>query len=1172
MSERLVRRQRSAHTYQTRCISSNTSAKDNQSPDGYPAKPVKSTDILVNALYKNPPGNARVLLDRISQARSIKDGVVLNAIVDIMKEETTSVENPGGFKSYLVNHSVCESLINAISVSETFAETRHVDPCVVAKLYWKAHERGWELDNSVLQEVAVYLASSSLQNFCRDAEFLARALSNNALKSKCETIPEIDVALVERSLDKCDYPLALDATSVSKSELRSFADIVCSDLTSASPITFAADELLEPVIHAARTLNTRCVSPNDQLYYQSLICAMCAFERVEDAEWLLSQARNTDIKNLGPSFAATMSMYYRLGEPTKAEALLDEFAGLWKSCWDKLASLVVMPDSTSLEAEYWRLTHVVEVQDAESTLILADELKTIRTNAASPFYRRALELIRGNRVDEAMAALESARDSYFVATSTMQLDALVRALLARGKIDRAYILCMDFRHSKNATGGCGITAGDVVFVETPSNEVVSRMLVELGKSDDWDRIWCLADIINRQPSVNCMQILLEQALTSANLNQAINCTRRITTICNQDSSALAPLTDSWIERMLRLAQKSTNSTDQKTTHPIVSISTALLHDDVSSHCATFDKWNAQVVKSAIDVAASVSISKAEEVRSALYETLERSGITNSFELERYLTSTPKFGNDHLPYVMKPESKDEYTKDEEQWESSALDGAKLAELGEEIKRNMPYLQKKRWYDECRRRGHIPPVNSFSWLVRDGIEQSDRKFWEPVIRDHLPGYLAKLESHVDHRGKLYCRGFAVTIWSHAIFAYASVGEIEEAMLYFRRIVNAGEYPVSQSTAVLLNVLSSTELQLPIPVIPRGWDGPTYSVCGMKPVYPPRGESPSDTFIVPATTDERTNMVAEVGLAMYYASLRCGKWPTTYFTCVLLSSLARARMVKEMRNVFDEVIPRVSHAMPPRLRISPSFMQSPVMWLMAIRGAAKCGERALAEYWFKEYRMSAMPIFREEASAYSRFVYRTLPKYARLFSLGRPYYAIPRINRPLVDNDIAPTPWYDLQEVEMQLEMDRLRALDKLPLDYHGASRMLTIYSQVEEHQNMDSAEILADEIQALHKDLQVPKSARPRDANDLATSWKKMVVGYINLLRRQQGDLDLSIVNPSDVRRTQERLAFWFQKWRTAFEKTGVSPRASTYVHMALAPEEAQLAQTIWQNWNAANKHI
>ncbi|KAJ2808116.1 hypothetical protein H4R20_000998 [Coemansia guatemalensis] len=1113
-----------------------------------------------------------MLLDRISQARAIKDGAVLHAIIDIMKEESASAENPGVFKSYLVNHSVCESLINAISVSETFAKTRHVDPRVVTKLYWKAHERGWELDSGVLQDAAMYLACSSCQVFCRDTQYLARALSNKSLKDKYETAPEIDVALVERSLDKGEYSLALDAVSVPNSELRGFANIVRSDLPSTEPITFAADELLETAIHAARTLHTRRVFPSDQLYYQALIWAMCSFERVDDAEWLLAQVRDADTKNLGPIFAAAMSMYYRLGEPAKAEALLDEFSGQWKDNWEKLASLVVMPDNTSLETECWRLTHEEGVQDAESRLILAEELQAIRTNAASPFYRRALELIRLRRVNDAMAALESARDTQFAAVSTAQLDTLVRALLVRGNIDQAYVLCMDFRHSKNTTGGRGITARDVVFVEAPSNAVVSSMLVELGKSDDWDRIWCLADSVNRQPSVGCMQTLLERALTSANLSQAVNCARRITAICNQDSSALAPLADSWIEGILGLTQKSINRTDLKATHPIVSISAALLHNDVSSHCVAFDKWNARVVKGAIDVAASVSASEAEEVRSGLYEALGHGGLTNDFGLERYLTKAHKFGNEEQPHALHPEAKDGYAKNEDQWETSTLDGAKLAELGEEITRNMPLLQKKRWYEECRRRGHIPPVNSFSWLVRDAIELNDRKFWEPVIRDHLPAYLAKLESHVDRRGKLYCRGFAVTIWSHAIFAYASVGEIEEAMVYFRRIVNVGEYPVSQSTAVLLNVLSSTELQLPIPVIPRGWDGPTYSVCGMEPVYPPRGESPSDTFIVPATTDERMNMVAEVGLAMYYASLRCRKWPSAYFTCVLLSSLARARRVKEMRNIFDEVIPRVSHAKPPRLRISPSFMQSPVMWLMAIRGAAKCGERALAEYWFKEYRMSAMPLFREEASAYSRFVFRTLPKYARLFSLGRPYYTIPRINRPLLDNDIVPTPWYDLQEVEVQLEMDRLRALDKLPLDYHGASRMLTIYTQVEEHQNMDSAEIIAEEIQALYKDQQVPKSARPRDAKDLATSWKKMVVGYINLLRRQQGELDLSCVNPSDVRRTQERLAFWFQKWRTAFEKTDVSPRASAYVHMALAPEEVQLAQTIWQNWNAASKHI
>ncbi|PIA16693.1 hypothetical protein COEREDRAFT_81058, partial [Coemansia reversa NRRL 1564] len=126
-----------------------------------------------------------------------------------MREQPTSTTAPGEFKPYFVNHSVCESLINAITVSETFAKTRHVDPRVVAKLYWRAHERGWELDNAVLQEAAIYLACSSCQTFCRDTESLACAISSKSSTSKYKTAPEIDVALVEHSLDKCDYSSVL---------------------------------------------------------------------------------------------------------------------------------------------------------------------------------------------------------------------------------------------------------------------------------------------------------------------------------------------------------------------------------------------------------------------------------------------------------------------------------------------------------------------------------------------------------------------------------------------------------------------------------------------------------------------------------------------------------------------------------------------------------------------------------------------------------------------------------------------------------------------------------------------------------------------------------------------------------------------------------------------------
>ncbi|KAJ1889157.1 hypothetical protein LPJ66_008185 [Kickxella alabastrina] len=329
-------------------------------------------------------------------------------------------------------------------------------------------------------------------------------------------------------------------------------------------------------------------------------------------------------------------------------------------------------------------------------------------------------------------------------------------------------------------------------------------------------------------------------------------------------------------------------------------------------------------------------------------------------------------------------------------------------------------------------------------------------------------------------------------------------------------------------------------------------------MEAVYPPQGESSSDIVLVPSTAGQRKEMVAQMGLAMLYASLKHRAWPTTHFYSVLISALGHAGMISELRQVFEVIIPAVMRKLPPALRINPAFTPSPIIWTMAIREAAKSGDRVLAEYWFKEYRMSAMPIFREEASAYSRFVYRNQPKYARLFILGRPYYVVPQLRRALLDDGSVPEPWYDLREVEKQLEMDRLRALDKLPLSHLDAVRMMTIYATVDEHRDMESAELLADEIVALYQDSTVPKYSRPRGAADMALCWKLMVSGYLGVLRYQQQQIGYSA---SSVRKTKERLVYWYSEWSKAFKRANVHPDIPGHIRMALSKQEIGVIETI-----------
>ncbi|KAJ1931703.1 hypothetical protein FBU59_006623 [Linderina macrospora] len=224
-------------------------------------------------------------------------------------------------------------------------------------------------------------------------------------------------------------------------------------------------------------------------------------------------------------------------------------------------------------------------------------------------------------------------------------------------------------------------------------------------------------------------------------------------------------------------------------------------------------------------------------------------------------------------------------------------------------------------------------------------------------------------------------------------------------------------------------------------------------------------------------------------------------------------------------------------------------------------ECGERTLAEYWFKEYRMSAMSIFREEGSSYSRIIHKDMPMYARLFNLANPYYIIPPIWRPLDKSGREQDPAYDLAEVEQQLEMDRLRALDKLPLPFKGARKMLAIYTCVEEHRDLKAAESLAAEVIALSQDRALPRSLRRISSVDFALCWRYMVKGYLGELQYLQAAPTPDFVA---VRMLSGRLVHWHREWEKAYAralKSNLTPMAKTGI--SLTSDEVATIRTVAQ---------
>ncbi|KAJ1726922.1 hypothetical protein LPJ61_004873 [Coemansia biformis] len=654
-----------------------------------------------------------------------------------------------------------------------------------------------------------------------------------------------------------------------------------------------------------------------------------------------------------------------------------------------------------------------------------------------------------------------------------------------------------------------------------------------------------------------MKTLLARALAGGDIRQAIRCAQQIVAIAGCDSRVVESLPDEWIGAVLRQAATLglPGVAKQK---PLAGLAVALLHTDVSLQNAALREWNARVEMCTDAVFAEVAVPNADEIRADI-KTAARHG---RFAVRSEQVQPMAVAPGRVPRPRTTAAAAAATAAADIRQPGKVGNWIASDGGTEIKRGASLDQLERWYGDYRARGEIPPRAALSKMIIGAIRHGARKLWEPIVRDHMPEYLARLD---DDRAS---QSYSQLIWSHAIYGYASLGEVEEAMAYFWRLVDAKSYPTANGTAALLGCLLAPAH--PLPVIPRGWDGPAYPVRNMKPAYPPRGESPSDRFIVPKSDADRQRLVAETGLAMLYASLRHGIWPTQYFYCVLLSALSLARMVGDLRHVFATVIPTTVRKMPPHFRINQVFLQSPLAWSIAIQGAAASGERALAEHWFKEYRMSAMPLFREPSSAYSRFTDRGLPAYARLFLLAQPYYTIPKLRRlpALADGTAPPESWYDLQEVETQLQMDRLRALDKLPLPFSGAYRMLLIYAGVDEHRNMDSAEAVAGEIEALSQDKLLPRGVVPRGRLELARCWKQVVMGYVAVFQQQRADLALTCAPQSDIRRTQERIVHWYQRWSADFERSGACAGNRTAGNAALGADVVRLARELRQGLSAS----
>ncbi|KAJ2366672.1 hypothetical protein H4S01_002576 [Coemansia sp. RSA 2610] len=1078
---------------------SNDAAAVTDKPDG---NKFTDSDILIHALQQNPLEAAKDVLKRIAEARSIKSGTYLQAIIDAVSDNAA-----GTFKTHLVSIAVCESLISAIAAIERHRQRTYIDPHVVVRLYDIAVKRQWSLDLDALQDAAAYLARSSYYGLHKKTGQPVN-VSIPGLDSN------VDLVLLDESCTRC------------------------------------GDALLNALASMAREILSRRAKIVDPLYYPALFGALCAYDRIVDAERLFETAWAARPKYIGAVVASMMDMYYRLADSARAEALFGQFAAYWDQQWQDIASLPVARSRVDLESDR---SYMVHATSSSSRVISIDELRSARTRAAAPFHRRALELVRIQHIDEAMLFTNKAVDLSAVVMGITQLDSLIGALLDFRCLDQAYALSMRVRRECHCDGRNHPAAQQVQFSVELSTAVLSRMVSMLGEASDWDRIWVLIgsdpNQASRDPKIGCLQGLVDRALANGDSYQAVRLAQRIAFMSNRGHSVADSLADDWVFDTLRSALSIPREASPDKLHPFVDIAVAMHMVDTSIHNTAALQGESRALQYADKLAAA-----AEPVPDAATIVAELKAV-----IERQL---PQFAQQQTQQQQEgPQLSAEVTG------STPAEAQTVPDASPEDAR---YSQMRLWYSHIYEGGRVPRIAPLLQLLQLAIRRRDHDFWRAVVCEHLPVMLDRLRAEVP-KEKLgnAILNYQREVWSCAIRVHVILGETEEAVEYFGRIVAAGTYPSTEACATLLDSLTS--LNALLPVLPSIHGPPEKAYFRMAPAYPPQGTSPQDRLVFAKTPTHHRELVADMGLAMLYSSLRCRVWPGVYFYSVLFAALVRARNLKALKQVFEVVMPAAMRKVPIKLRALRAYVASPFIWLMAIRGAAECGDESLANLWFRLYRMSAMPIFREPASAYIRLESKKLSRHSLLAQLALPYYCTPRFARLRAEDKKVPTPWYDLRHVEMQLEMDRLRALDKLPIPYKGIEKMLTIYTRVDEHRDMERAEELAEEVNALFADKQAPHYVRPVSHVDLAKCWKGMIFGYIALLRQQQNELLSNLTMQSDIARSKARLAFWYRAWKQACAKVSVSKSEAAGRAFQLSKAHEEFAAEVSQSLGLLDRH-
>ncbi|KAJ2453327.1 hypothetical protein EV183_002282, partial [Coemansia sp. RSA 2336] len=887
----------------------------------------------------------------------------------------------------------------------------------------------------------------------------------------------------------------------------------------------ATNKVLQTMVAIAHNVASRKLKITDPRYYSCLVGTLCAHDREAIAEELFALAWETQSHYLGTTVASMMSMYYRQGNEEKANKLLSQYSEKWAEKWKELESMPIASSSRDAKPK--------DAADEHARLMTAGQLRLLLIRAATPFYQRTLHMISSNDHNEAVEFITNALRKYSVVLSAVQIDSLVNLLLDSNHLPNAFALCMRLAQPPVAAEKSELTAQQCHYYMVPSPAAESRILLEMSKENDWTRIKALIKscvvAANQNPPIECVLQLFEHALVTGDTQQASDMINEVVTIGSKKNVAV-PMSDEWIRRILTTCVTDAALSKKEC---IGDIGFKLfLIDSIGQDAVTAD---CRVLKIATEVL-TASSQPTDANTLAKLTTLIKSSIKEPSSASSKLISKPSAQLNA-------------------WKKSSREPSEFSSIiaSDVFPSNTPYSRIRDWYDDVYKSGLVPRCKSLTLLIYRAALTQDYDFFNLLVHKHLPELLERLSMAITGPQQVkFVKDYKKEVWSTIIHTFSSIKQVEEAADYFRRVVKQGSYPTTDACAALLNALSIGDS--PLPVLPADQSESAPTIHGMKPAYPPQGEAPTDMFIVADSQERYIELVAEIGLAMLYSALRQNILHKTRFYRTLLHVLSKAGMIDELKLVFGVVIPEAFRNVPPHLLTLQSFVISPDIWATAIRSAERCNDRAVADQWFGDYRMSVMPVLRRSSSRYMRVNLRRYPKHSLLAELALPYYS-----HAIYENESED--WkYDLERVEAQIEKDRLRALDKLPIPFKGARQMLYITTRVNEHRNMEAAEELIEEIQALFKGGKAPAYVWPmRGSVDMAHAYKLMVIGYINELARVLEELNAGLAKPSEHKYLQKRLVHWHNEWRSMIEKTSVDEGDPEYTWAFLSKKDQSFAE-------------